>query len=74
MTQREEKQLFLFTVLDKNPNNICLNDFQKKTVTAKAEKFDFQTLNFVHNFCNSNSCYYSAIGQREEVLLIINFL
>ncbi len=74
MSEQPEKTLFLFSVLNRNVNFICTRNEAQKYVIAIAESFDFQTLNFVHNFCNSNSCYYSVKAADNGVLLTINFI
>lgn len=60
-----EKTLFLFTVLNKNLDHICERDENKKTVRVYCWKFNFQTLTYIHNFCNTNDAYYELTTTQE---------
>lgn len=71
-----EKTLFLYTVLNKNLDHICERDENKKTVRVYCWKFNFQTLTYIHNFCNTNAAYYelstpnTSVNQEQKYPLI----
>lgn len=74
-----EKTLFLYTVLNKNLDHVCERDENKKTVRVYCWKFNFQTLTYIHNFCNTNSAFYEVaaretVDNKNQICITITFI
>lgn len=77
MSTIKEKSLFLYTVLSRNVNLVCDRNEHKKRVNVYhiENRFDFQTLTFIHNYCNSNSAYYCIKKEIQgSICLTVDFI